>query len=56
MAKTLLVILYSLLTKLLTEKVVAQLIIMLLEYVETKTTNKVTTDLVVIVKDAFEDE
>tara|TARA_B100000965_G_scaffold401306_1_gene424914 strand:+ start:1194 stop:1370 length:177 start_codon:yes stop_codon:yes gene_type:complete len=53
MKTALLIILKSLLTKLLTEKVVGALIIMLLDYIASKTTNKVDDQLVVTVKDAL---
>ncbi len=53
MKTALLLILKSLLTKLLTEKVVGALIVMLLEFVASKTTNKVDDQLVVTVKEAL---
>lgn len=54
MKTALLVILKSLLTKLLTEKVVGSLIVMLLEFAASKTSNRVDDKLVAEVKTAFE--
>lgn len=53
MKTALLMILKSLLTKLLTEKVVGALIVMLLDYIASKTSNKVDDQLVATVKDAL---